>query len=219
MGKSGAKKRTVQTGGSKGTTNTRANMVRAEGEKQIATEMKKAATEGVVNPFAVKETVPAKSEGEIHRTLDALSGVSGVVNGPKKAVADFMAVPSASNARISEQLMSMASAIVRGVETINPKLVASSLNYVAHIKGTTRSAETASTGNVLRAVGNHLHKAVSWGAKPKATYNTFINAYNSARKEGAEPTVALEMAIGEAFGLKGNKVAAKKREIFELCRA
>ncbi len=159
-------------------------------------------------------TANAVNKEEVVEAVLTLSEMSGVVNGTVQAVADFMNNPS--NVRIAQELVSMSKA---HPDTYHPQSVANSVRYVANIKGTAISQGGVSTGNVLRAVGNHLSKVVNWGAKPKATYNTFMSTYNQAIQAGKSKSRALDLAIATAFGLKGEAIARKKQEVLQYCRA
>ena len=163
--------------------------------------------------FEVGKEIRVNSE-QNDQVLSALSEVSGVKNGIIEVVREFMGVPTPSNARISTELVDMSQA-----NGLKAKRVAESLKYVANIKGTTNTNNGVVTaGNVVQAVGNHLNKARSWAAKPRATYRTFLSAYNSERANQKSVSMALETAIMTAFGLKGKALKAKKREILEYCR-
>ena len=167
--------------------------------------------------FGVGRTESRVNLEQIDLGLDVLSEVSSVRNGTIEVVRDFMGVPTRSNVRISAELIDMSRA-----NRLKAEIVAGSLRFVANIKGTAfvtnNGVASVTAGNVVRAVGYNLNKARSWAVKPKTTYFTFVNAFNTAKKDGAGNTRALETAIMTAFGIKGKKLEAKKREILEYCR-
>lgn len=168
------------------------------------------------DPYLNIETAPVFSVELIQKTVDSFSGKANITNGRKQALKDFMQKPSDSNVSITKQIIQIATNIGK----VNLQKVKNSIRYVVNIKDTKASRENQPVpSNVLRAVGNHLYNSANWGAKPKATFNTFIEAYNSARILGKGQGMALEMAIAEAFKLTGKKAEAKKAEIFRLCRA